>query len=89
MEIISSRKSLRVIVIDHGGLLTAQCLEHDVAATADNIEDLKERLNLTISLEDNFEKIPSAPRKYFEMWESANVFGSDGNEYKYEIAKCA
>ena len=69
---------LRVIVFKDGEIWSAQCLEHDIGAQAPNLDELQERLTLTINidLETSIDKhgvpfggIDQAPQHFFDMWE--------------------
>jgi len=42
---------LRVLVQKEGDIWTAQCLEYDIGAQADDLETLKRRMDLTIRVE--------------------------------------
>lgn len=69
---------LRVIVFqeefEEEKKFIAQCLEKDICVQGKDLEELFKRLSTTIYLEvPHMENIPSAPGKFFEMWEEGEV----------------
>jgi hypothetical protein len=70
---------IRAVLFQQEGNWCAQCLEHDIAAEAPTLESLKAELEqvLAIQAELSLERgqvpystIPSAPAKYFAMYEA-------------------
>jgi hypothetical protein len=70
-------ETIRVIMFEEGGLWVAQCLEHDIAAQAENVDTLHARLNATLKAEYNesmerhgkpFAGIDPAPERFQRMW---------------------
>lgn len=74
--------SIRVIIFKEGGKWVAQCLEYDIGAQADELDDLKQRLvcaveaELRASLKANgkpFDGIAAAPDYFRKMWDRRSV----------------
>jgi hypothetical protein len=68
---------MRAVVFQEGDLWVAQCIEHDIRATAETLADLNGRLELVLLLECEesikreghpFKGIPRAPSDFEEMW---------------------
>ena len=75
--VMTERKSFRVVVFRGQRHWVAQCLEIDLAAQAERLEDLPERLARTFAAEvelarergvDPFLGLPQAPARYWAMW---------------------
>jgi len=74
--------SLRVVVIQEGEWLSAQCLEHDFAVQATNLDDLFYQLQrilvghistrLKLGVEP-FKDVPPAPQKYWDLFEHSRI----------------
>jgi hypothetical protein len=73
---------LRVVVFREGNVYSAQCLEIDIAAQANDIPELLERLDLTIDAEYAFSKelgkkpfegIAPASTYFHVLWEKRSV----------------
>jgi hypothetical protein len=71
--------SIRAVLFQADGSWCAQCLEHDIAAEAVTLEDLKSELEQVLSVQaelslergqDPYSAIPRAPAKYFAMYEA-------------------
>lgn len=69
---------VRVIMFQEGEAWVAQCLEHDIAAQADDLDELHMRFALTLRMELRtslersgrpFGGIEPAPRHFHELWE--------------------
>lgn len=62
--------SIRVIIFQEADAWVAQCLEHDIAAQAADLETVRSRLFVTLMAEaDSISEIPPAPRHFQEMWD--------------------
>jgi hypothetical protein len=71
-------QTIRVIVFRQGQQLFAQCLEHDIAVQADDIEVLRRRIELALEAESSerggdLSSIGPAPDYYFRMWREAKA----------------
>ena len=64
-------------MFEEAGLWVAQCLEHDIAAQAEDIDTLNARLNATLKAEflesmkrhgEPFAGIDPAPERFQRMW---------------------
>ena len=65
---------LRILVSREEDMLVAQCLEHDIAVQAPDIETLQRRFDATIEMEANagtIDAIPPAPAHFHVLWDSA------------------
>ena len=97
------KDTIRIIVFKDGEAWVAQCLEHDICAQADNLTELRSRIDATIDAEADrskrngkkpFDGIGPAPRHYFDMWDRRSTFTSDAGETEddgrnVELALCA
>ena len=76
---MSNLAKLRVIVFDDGGLFVAQCLDHDIVAQAESLDEALDRLELTIEAEiamrasSDLNGIPRAPNYYQELWKNPSL----------------
>src|SRR5262249_54019993 len=70
--------SIRVVVFQDAGHWVGQCLEYDIAAQAETIDDLNVRLQVVLRAELNesldrsgrpFDGIEKAPERFQQMWE--------------------
>jgi hypothetical protein len=70
---------IRAVLFQADGTWCAQCLEHDIAAEAATLDDLKIELEQVLSVQaelslergqEPYSTIPSAPAKYFAMYEA-------------------
>ena len=77
----------RVVVFRGFTKWVAQCLERDIAAQADTLSELPAKLARALAAEIQFseergepafELLPSAPVRYFAMWEGANEVADPG-----------
>ena len=75
---MSGSQELRFVIFQEETAYMAVCLEHYIAAQADNIEELKRRLQTVYRAELDetlartgirFGGIPHAPERYHQMWE--------------------
>ncbi|MGR4000361.1 MAG: hypothetical protein OD811_01005 [Alphaproteobacteria bacterium] len=73
---------LRVIILQEDGYWIAQCLEYDIVAQSKSPEKLRNAFGLALAAhvavrlhhnQELFEGVPEAPRKYWELFESAQV----------------
>lgn len=78
---------LRVVVLSEDGRLFAQCLEHDIATSADDLAAL--RLNfltvLGMEAELGLGRIPAAPAEFEALWQSAEPAGPPERVNAHEI----
>lgn len=74
--------SLSVVVLRRKNWWVAQCLEYDIAAQAEDLNELPYELHrllvgrMVASKEvgiDPFERLPAAPHEYWEMFEKARL----------------
>jgi hypothetical protein len=96
-------EKLRVIVFFDLNAWVAQCLEHDIAASASDAESAKEELRATIDAElqylrergKDIRALPRAPKRFFELYDRASSFTddsvvmSDGNRVNVKYAFAA
>jgi len=77
-----SESHVRAIVYRDSGLYIAQCIEHDIAAQGEDIEDVMAKLDLTIEAEMAAceerglvlkDCIAPAPAYFHGLWAKANV----------------
>lgn len=65
---------MRVVVFEEEDMYVAQCLEKDLGAQGRDLDELFNRLLMSIVLEsphlDNFKP---APQKYFDMWDKPDM----------------
>lgn len=68
--------SIRVVVFPSGDQWVAQCLEHDICSQAPDLEQLHERLEVTLEAErrDGLDRIPAAPKRFFDLWDKRSGF---------------
>lgn len=78
MQTISDTISIRVVVFQDEGKWVGQCLEYDIGAQADSIDELSDRLQVVLKAElkesmdrhgKPFAGIDSAPERFQHMWE--------------------
>lgn len=78
-----TKDSLRVVIFKEGDAWSAQCLEYDIYARADSLDDVKNRMLVTLALESDasrdagkrpFEGIDPAPTHYHAMWQQRSSF---------------
>ncbi len=94
-----SETAIRIIVFNDGGAWVAQCLEYDICAQADDLEELRDRIDATIEAErdytrskgkEAFEGIGPAPKHFADMWEKRSSFTSRATDHgMVELALCA
>ena len=69
---------VRVLVLRDGDAWVAQCIEYDIGAQASTVDELTERLSLTLDAEmqhtleqggSPFAGIPPAPSHFGDIWE--------------------
>ncbi len=80
---------LRVLIIKEDDLLVAQCLEHDIAVQASNIDDLQRRFEDAIVLENgmgSLDGIPPAPEDFHEKWDLAEAMKSNIDNAEMRLA---
>lgn len=74
--------TLNYLLIEQEDWWVAQCIEYDIGAQAGTLNDLMYQLQrnligyLAICAENEqepFRALPTAPRKYWKMWESART----------------
>ena len=72
-------QDIRVVVVEEGDMWVAQCLEYDIGAQADELDDLYDRLQIAFMAELKasvaahgvpFQGIEPAPEHFRRMWES-------------------
>lgn len=77
-----TERKIRAIVYREGDFYVAQCLEYDIAAQAGDIEEVLDRLDLTIDAEfqacDELGKtiedsLCKAPTYYHSLWDKATL----------------
>lgn len=80
--ILAQEFRVSVIIYPEGNVWIAQCLEYDIVSQGKTIQDVQDRLTrniaatLSIYAENGrnaLESIPSAPKKFWEMFERATV----------------
>lgn len=52
-------------------MFVAQCLEHDIAVQAPNMETLQRRFEATVLLEGDLSRIDAAPEPFHKLWDEA------------------
>jgi hypothetical protein len=100
---MEAENNLRVIFYRTGEGWTAQCLEHNICAFADDLRELQRRFEATFQMECEISEklhgvalaeIPPAPQEFHKMWnECAGKYEPSGNpklsERKLDFALCA
>ena len=102
---MEATEHLRVIVLREADQWVAQCLEYDIGAQAEGLDELHERFMMTldverrVSLERNgkaFAGIDPAPKYYHDLWANcAKGFRAserkhiDSDEVDVEMKLCA
>jgi hypothetical protein len=71
---MSKSEPVRVIINKDCDVWTAQCLEYDVCVQADDLDDLRARLDVALRLEaelhdGDLAKIGPAPAHFHDQWE--------------------
>lgn len=88
----------RAVVFWDGSEWIGMCLEHYIAAHAETVDELLERLTLTIEAERQestrlhgaaFAGIEPAPERYHQMWEKQATPFRAKIEDRVELALCA
>ncbi|HMR33960.1 MAG TPA: hypothetical protein PKA13_21535 [Geminicoccaceae bacterium] len=78
---MSNVAAVRAVVFQEGDVWVAQCLEYDICAQANTVNEAKARLLATIRFEYEqtltdsgvpFAGIDRAPRQFEEMWANAS-----------------
>lgn len=73
----ASETPLNVLIVRERGCFLAQCLEYDIAAHGDTVEEAKQRLIKTLLVHlsvaqkrgrEPFVDLPGAPAEYVEKW---------------------
>lgn len=85
---------IRVILFKDGDAWIAQGLEHDICAQAPSMNELYGRFEVAVHLESEevggLDRIPPAPAKFHEMWETKaaahNPEWETDDFYEYAIA---
>ena len=100
-ELCDLPDAIRVIVFNEGDMWAAQCLEYDIGAQANTLEELKERIEAAIDAEcreslarngARFAGILPAPSHYERMWnKQAGRFTPETSfsDHSVEYALCA
>ena len=92
---MTDREFLRILVIRDGGMLVAQCLEHDICTQAEDIDQLQERMEKLIDLEraesvtrtgQDFGDIEPAPEEFHNMWDRAKMFVDNDSPFSMALA---
>ncbi len=91
--------TIRAILFQQGDLWVGQCLEHDIGAQGDSLEQVQTRLRLAIVAEGReserrfgkpFANIPPAPAYFEEKWNKrAGGFQPTQPIEGVELALCA
>ena len=92
-------QAIRVVAFKDGDQWVAQCLEHDICATADDLETLQYRIEVAIEAESELCKsegrdlssLPPAPEHFSALWEKRPGFEKSGTSdgVGYQMALCA
>ena len=96
---------IRVIFFKDGDLWCAQCLEYDIGAQAADLDTVRRRFDMALSIERKtsielcgkpYAGIDPAPEHFHEMWEkrsrefqSESLVRHDGNSVPAHFALCA
>ena len=100
---MTEHQVIRAIIFRDGPSWVGQCLEYDIGAQADSLEDLHARLRLAIKAERResikingtpFAGIDPAPKHFHDLWaKTAGKFepidGGDDNVFDVETRLCA
>tara|TARA_R110000787_G_scaffold36855_5_gene93823 strand:- start:242 stop:538 length:297 start_codon:yes stop_codon:yes gene_type:complete len=93
--------TLRTVIFKDGDSWVGQCLEYDIGAQANSLEELHRRLRIVIAAERAestkqngaaFAGIDPAPKYFHDMWEKRSGFfrpNTEGAEPESEMALCA
>ena len=91
---------LRIVAFKDGDQWVAQCLEHDIATQAGDLDTLRSRMRLTLAAEaeasgivegNPFASIDAAPDYFQVLWNSsctilADDNAGDGAEFEFKLA---
>lgn len=93
---------LRFVVFRESDQWIGQCLEYDIGAQAETLDELRLRLEITVAEEAKdstvngipFTDVPAAPQAFFDMWERCKNmlnYKGDGQEdaMSLDLALCA
>lgn len=89
---------IRAVLFQDDGVWVGQCLEYDIGAQADTLDELRIRLRLVIDLERDesarqngmlFAGIGPAPSHFFDKWEAAPLVPKDPDPSSIDMAVCA
>ena len=92
---ISEQVDMRVVAFKDGEMWIAQCLEHDIATQAPDMDTLISRLKVTLDEEiaisdaangSPFHFIPPTPHKFCDMWDQARGVKSSIDFIRLAIA---
>jgi hypothetical protein len=81
-EMAARRVAVRVLVVQEGEWLSAQCLEYDLATQARTLDDLWYELqrilfgHIATRLREGkepFADLPKAPQKYWDLFEQSKI----------------
>ncbi len=98
---MSEPKAIRAVLFKDGHAWCGQCLEYDIGAQADSLDELHSRLRVAIDAErdesiarngEAFKGIDAAPQYYFDMWDRRSGLFTptvDGDDSEVELALCA
>jgi predicted RNase H-like HicB family nuclease len=82
---------MRVLISKEENMFVGQCLEHDVCAQGSTMDELMERLVLTICMESDerggtLDDVEPAPAGYHKLWETARRFEGAQNGHQLALA---
>ncbi len=70
-------------------MFVAQCLEHDIAVQAKDMDTLRTRFEATLMCEisdGNLDSIPPAPEEFFDIWDAAEKMEGDFDNAEMRLA---
>ena len=100
---VSESQVIRAIIFRDGHAWIGQCLEFDIGAQAESLDELRARLKVAVDADrresirrggEPFEGIDPAPQHFHDMWERRSgdytpIAGNAVSSVKFEMGLCA
>ncbi len=92
---MKNEPNIRILVFKDGDMYVAQCLEFDIAACADTLDQLRGDIVGTIDAYRSeslalhgaaFQGIGPAPAEFHDMWDEKNKFEHGANDFDMALA---
>lgn len=80
-------ESLRIVVYKEDNIFIAQCVNYDICAQAETVDELQSNMECLIELEmnDSNQELDPAPERFHNMWEEnqrLSTISTNSNEYR-------